>query len=215
MDSLSDLFGKLSTNAETPHQTVLRLIEMQKEKESVSDIWKDSPYKDLVKLQSNNVGELGEILIDTFCKASGIPSNCNGKITKQIGGGKGDGTILDCFIEIKTAHQGCTSKTFQHELGEVPWKGSDYMIFLDIAPSCLYLTIFKNFEESVYKSEDKLVCFPTKTITWRKRTGAFKLDTSVKINEQSILDGIAIKIDPTTTSEFIGNFIRHSLKTPV
>jgi hypothetical protein len=36
-------------------------------------------------------------------------------------------------VEIKTAHQGSTSSSFQHELGEVPWNGGEYMIFIDIS----------------------------------------------------------------------------------
>ena len=115
---------------------------------------------------------------------------------------------MDIPVEIKTAHQGSTSPSFQHELGEVPWKGSKYMIFVDIAPDCIYLTIFKNFEESTYKSKEKLPIFPTKTVTWRKEKGAFKLDTSVKINELSIENGNAIKITPTTPNETVASFIR-------
>jgi hypothetical protein len=111
-------------------------------------------------------------------------------------------------VEIKTAHQGSSCPSFQHELGEVPWKGSKYMIFVDISPECIYLTIFKNYDEKTYKSNEKLPCFPTKTVTWRKQKGAFKLDTSVKINEQSVKNGHAIKIIPTTSNVTIASFIR-------
>ena len=63
------------------------------------------------------------------------------------------------------------------------------MIFLDIAPEKMYLTIFPNFTEEFYKNsgrDSSIKCepyFPTKSITWRKKIGAFKLDTTVKINE--------------------------------
>ena len=65
------------------------------------------------------------------------------------------------------------------------------MIFLDIAPDKMYLTIFKNFTEEFYKSsgcDSSLKCipyFPTKSICWRKQKGAFKLDTTVAINMKS------------------------------
>lgn len=193
---------------ETVHNKLIGIIQQQKEKEDTQDIWKNSPYKDLVKLQSNNVGNVGEELINYICKASGIDADCNGAKTKQIGGGEGDGKIMNIPVEIKTAHQGSSSSSFQHELGEVPWKGSKYMIFVDISPECIYLTIFKNFDEKTYKSGEKLPCFPTKTVTWRKKKGAFKLDTTVKINEESIKNGIAIKITQTTSNDTIASFIR-------
>jgi hypothetical protein len=193
---------------ESVHNMLIRIIKQQKEKEDKQDIWKNSPYNDLVKLQSNNVGNVGEELINNICKITGIDADCNGCKTKQIGGGEGDGTIMDIPVEIKTALQGSSSPSFQHELGEVPWKGAKYMIFVDISTECIYLTIFKNFDEKTYKSKEKLPYFPTKAITWRKERGAFKLDTSVKINEMSVENGHAIKITPTTSNDTIDSFIR-------
>lgn len=207
--SKNDVEVKIETEISiSVHNMLICIIQQQKQKEEQHDIWKNSPYIDLIKLQSNNVGNVGEKLIGTICKSANIPVICDGSKTKQVGGGEGDGKIMDISIEIKTAHQGSTSPSFQHELGEVPWKGSKYMIFVDISPNCIYLTIFKNFDEMTYKSKEKLPCFPTKTITWRKKKGAFKLDTSVKINEHSIQNGHAIKITPTTPNDFVASFIR-------
>ena len=194
--------------SESPHDMITRIIQQQKDKEDKQDIWKNSPYKDLVKLQSNNVGNVGEQLIDDICKCAGIEAECNGTKTKKIGGGEGDGTIMGVSVEIKTAHQGSSQPNFQHELGEVPWI-SKKMIFLDISPDCLYLTVFDNFDEDTYKSNKKLVSvFPTKSVTWRKKKGAFKLDTTVTINERSIEKGYAIKITPTTSNSSIAEFIK-------
>ena len=190
---------------------LIRIIQQQKQKEETQDIWKNSPYKDLVKLQSNNVGNVGEELINDICKLSGIDADCDGSKTKQVGGGEGDGKIMGIPVEIKTACQGSSSPSFQHELGEVPWKGAKYMIFVDIAPECIYTTIFKNFAETTYKSKDKLPFFPTKKITWRKGKGAFKLDTTVKINELSVKHGHAIKITQDTTNASIASFILDKL----
>ena len=186
---------------------LIAIIQEQKQKEEAQDIWKDSPYKDLVKLQSNNVGNVGEHLVNSICKASGIDADCDGTKTKQIGGGEGDGKIMGIPVELKTAVQGSSSTTFQHECGEVPWKPK-YMMFVDIAPQLIYLTIFENFTETMYKSKKKLPCFPTKSVTWRKGKGAFKLDTSLKINERSIENGHAIKITQTTPMEAIAAFIK-------
>ena len=48
----------------------------------------------------------------------------------------------------------------------------------------------------------------TKTITWRKKKGSFKLDTSIKINEMSVKNGNAIKITQNTPIEDIASFIK-------
>jgi len=195
-------------DAVSAHNMLIAIIQEQKDKEDKRDIWVNSPYKDLVKLQSNNVGIVGEELINRICKTAGIDADCNGAKTKQVGGGEGDGFIMGIPVEIKTAHQGSSSPTFQHELGEVPWKGSKYMIFVDISPDCIYITIFANFTEQTYKSKEKLPCFPTKAITWRKEKGAFKLDTTVKINETNVENGYALKITPATSNDTIAAFIK-------
>lgn len=191
-----------------PHNTLIAIIAEQKAKEEKKDIWANSPYKDLVKLQSNNAGIVGETLVNRICSDTGLDACCDGSKTKQVGGGEGDGKVLGQTVEIKTAHQGSGSPTFQHEMGEVPWKAK-YIIFVDISPDAIYLTIFPNFSEEIYKSGKQLpYCFPTKKVTWRKKQGAFKLDTTVKINQKNITDGYTIKIGVTTTAEEVAAFIR-------
>ena len=125
---------------------LISIIQKQIEKEEKQNIWENSPYKNLTKLQKNNVGIVGEKLLNDICYKHGIYADCNGAKTKQIGGGQGDGQIMGHPIEIKTAYQGSYGQSFQHELGEVPWKGSKYMIFIDISPHWFYMTIFKNFD---------------------------------------------------------------------
>jgi hypothetical protein len=110
-------------------------------------------------------------------------------------------------VEIKTALQGSKNPSFQHELGLSPWFGAKFMIFVDIAPDCIYLTIFKNFDEITYKSKKKLLTFPTKTITQRSSSGTFKLDTTVVINEENIKCGNCIKINKDTVLLDIKKFI--------
>ena len=157
------------------------------------------------------MGVFGEKLIQSFCEKSNIKSSIDGVRTKKIGGGDGDGVIKKSTSEIKTSTQGSSiSNNFQHDLGEKPWN-ANFMIFLDISPKCIYLTIFKNFTEEFYKSGSKCEPFPTKKVTWRKKSGAFKLDTSVKINEESIKLGNTLKITEDTTSVEIGNFINSKI----
>jgi len=190
-----------------PSTILVNLIAEQKEKEVQKDIWQGSPYRDLAHLQSNNAGIVGEKLVQQFCDASGIPAEVDGTKTKKVGGGAGDGVIKGRTVEIKLAHQGSTSANFQHELGEVPWT-ADFMTFVDISPDCIFLTIFPNFGEEHYKSGAKCApIFGTKQITWRKGKGAFKLDTSVKINEDNSKSGLAIRITQETDFSVVRAYI--------
>jgi len=191
----------------SPNDIFIESIDNQKQKEEMADIWKDSPYKDLVKLQSNNVGNVGEMFIQKLCDICDIQAEVDGSKTKNFGGGMGDGIILNKSVEIKTSHKGCNTPNFQHELGETPWK-PEFMIFIDVSPNCVYLTIFKNFNEDFYKSAKKCdPYFPTKSITWRKGCGAFKLDTSIKINETNIIKKNTFKIDGTISLYELKTFI--------
>jgi hypothetical protein len=202
----------LQYTQQTPHSLLVNLIQLQKKKEDSLDIWKNSPYKDFVKLQSNNAGNVGESFIQFICTQIGLPAYIDGTKTKKIGGGVGDGTIKDKSVEIKTAHQGSTYYSFQHELGEMPWN-AEYMIFIDISPTCLYLTIFKNFSENFYKSGEKCKpYFPKKSVTWRKGKGAFKLDTTVSINELNIEKGYTFKITENTSFDKMKDFIDSLIK---
>jgi hypothetical protein len=212
LTSLTGVADIKETSKDTPSSWLIALIEEQKKKEDEKDIWKNSEYKDIAKLQSNNVGIVGEQLVYTLCNKTGIEASIDGVKTKQKGGGAGDGIINGKTVEIKTAIQGNTSKTFQHELGETPWK-ADYMIFLDISPEHYYMTIFENFTEEHYKSGNKCVaCFPTKSITWRKKQGAFKLDTTVAINQDNIKKGISIKITDDIDKQDINAFVMSIIK---
>ena len=83
------------------------------------------------------------------------------------------------IIEVKTARLG-KNKTFQHELGEHPWK-SDFIALIDITPALIYLSIIPNFTEEHYQHpKRKATPYFNKSITLRKETsdansGAFKL----------------------------------------
>jgi hypothetical protein len=196
----------------TFHECFVDSIKKQKEKEAKNDIWKDSPYKDIIKLKNNNSGIVGEQIIHIFCKSNGIEGECNGVKTKKTGGGDGDGVIMNNSLEVKLAHQGSSNKSFQHELGEVPWN-ADYMAFIDVSPKCIFLTIFKNFGQKTYKDGLKLESiFPTRSITWRKKKGAFKLDTTIKINETNVEQGRAIKITSETSDDDIASYIKKRIE---
>tara|TARA_Y100001958_G_C21241899_1_gene569930 strand:+ start:896 stop:1822 length:927 start_codon:yes stop_codon:yes gene_type:complete len=201
----------------TPISCVLECINFQKKKEESKDVWEGSAFYDITKLESNNVGEVGETLLEQFCKNLNIKSSIDGTKTKQKGGGIGDGMIKNKTNEIKTARLGNGgSKSFQHELGEYPWK-AEYMTFIDFHPKYVYLTIFKNWSEEFYKNSgiDKskkcIPYFPTKTITQRKGGFNFKLDTSIAINEINVKNKYTLKITADTTYTDIKEYINRTI----
>ena len=180
------------------------------------DIWSNSKWKNIAELENDDVGKAGEQIINSLCQQASVPSDIDGVKTKEVGGGNGDGIINNKTVEIKTARLGSSGSSFQHELGEVPWH-SEFMIFLDIAPEKMYVTIFPNFSEEFYKTsgcDSKIKCgpyFESKSITWRKQKGAFKLDTTVVINEKNKYTFI---IDANTTDftkfyDFVNSIIKN------
>jgi hypothetical protein len=174
--------------------------------ENRKNIWGCSKFSQLPNLQSNNVGKVGEKFVERILVSSGIEATVDGTKTKELGGGAGDGLVLGKTVEIKTAQLGTSAYTFQHELGENPWN-ADYMIFLDITPDFAYLTLFKNFTEEFYKSGTKVDPFPTRKVTWRKGTGAFKWDTSPVICNTNVERGITLKIAENTTFQDVSAYV--------
>jgi len=204
INSVININDKFNINM---HNTLIDIINIQRKKEINNNIWKNSIYKDLPLLQSNNVGIVGEMLIQKICKDNNIISSIDGAKTKteKIG----DGFINNKSVEIKTSHLGCSGNSFQHELGEFPWN-SNYIIFIDVSPTIVYIVIFKNFTENEYK-QNNFKCipyFPTKSITRRKKIGNFKLDTSININEKCVLNGYAIK---TNNFKSVSKFIKNNI----
>jgi len=202
---------------DSPVSCAIKCIDIQKEKEKSKDVWQGSQYNNITNLESNNVGEVGETFLEILCRKANIQSNIDGTKTKQKGGGIGDGEIKNKSNEIKTARLGNGgSKSFQHELGEFPWK-AEYMTFIDISPKDIYLTIFKNWSEDFYKesgmdkSKKCLPYFPSKTITQRKGAFNFKLDTSLPINEENVKKGYTLKITENTTFMDVKNYINKTI----
>jgi len=172
-------------------------VDNQYEEKQKRDIWKNSEWKHIADLENDDVGKVGEKMINDLCVNAGIPSNIDGSKTKdQKGGdigdgkGEGDGSINGKSVEVKTARWGSSGDSFQHELGETPW-GSEYVLFLDVAPDKLYLTLYGNWKEEFYKEsgrDSKVKCipyFPSLSICWRKQKGAFKLTTTTKIIKEN------------------------------
>lgn len=204
----------LNPNSLSPLEIFAKISKEQKEIEDKEreQAWCNSFLKIYTEIQSNDRrGKVVEIFINQICESTNIKSYINGNKTKKKGGGNGDGIILDKNVEIKASFQG-KKKSFQHDLGETPWK-ANYMIFLDVSKLFMYLTIFKNLTEKQYKSYEKCEhIFQDKKITRRKGIGAFKLDTSISLNEKNIVDNHTFKIDNQTNIEELSKFILSKIK---
>ena len=84
-------------------KSATNLINKKYEKKQKRDIWSESEMKNISKLENDDIGKVGEEIINSFCKKANINSNIDGTKTKQIGGGIGDGKINGKTCEIKTA----------------------------------------------------------------------------------------------------------------
>jgi len=205
---------------DNPINLAIKCIETQKDKETKKYIWEESMLKDIVNIQKNNVGCMGEEYLQRLCEMSSVSAEIDGVKTKQVGGGIGDGFInsSENTVEIKTAYQGAgDSKSFQHELAEFAWKAK-YMCFIDIcANDCIYITLFKNWDEDFYKKsgrDNSFKCvpyFPTRSICWRKKEGNYKLDTTIKINEDNVKKGYTLKIIENTTFMDVKDYINKTI----
>jgi hypothetical protein len=187
------------------------IVNTQFERKQKKDIWENSPWKHIAELENDYVGKVGEQFLQQICDAVGLDASIDGTKTKEIGGGVGDGVINGRSVEIKTARAGTGSAiSFQHELGEKPWI-ANYMAFIDIAPDKFYLSIFPNFTEEQYKSCCKCEpFFPTRSVCWRKKQGAFKLDTTEALNttQSKVENPNTFSWTPETSLEEVGDFMR-------
>lgn len=191
-------------------EKLITLIDKKYKDTQNKSIWSKSKWKNIEKICINDIGKIGELLISNICYKAGINSNIDGKT-----GNIGDGTIKSKTVEIKTARLNNNSKTFQHELGEFPWK-SEIIIFVDICPKRIFITMFPNFSEEFYKKSGKdsnIKCFPVfknKSICWRKLSGNFKLDTSLSTNLNN--KEYTYILDENHTELLFKNFVDKILK---
>ena len=104
----------------------------------------------------------------------------------------------------------------KHELGEKPEK-ADFMCFLDISPTYMNMTLFQNYSREFYETSGnenvKTEHFPTKSVTWRKGCGAFKLDTTVAINNNNVENGTAFRIDSSMSLEKFKEYVDKVIQT--
>ncbi|MAI67953.1 MAG: hypothetical protein CMJ26_08790 [Phycisphaerae bacterium] len=168
-----------------------------------ASIWTDSVWSNIAALFANNVGLVGEQFLQHILTTAGVEGHIHG-----VPGQPGDGNIRGYPVEVKTARQGNHSPSFQHELGATPW-GADYLAFLDISPTEVYLTLFPNIDEPTYTSSNpRFPLYPNKSITHRAQgAGHYKFDTNVAINNIKVASGNTLRITNETTPEQIRSYI--------
>lgn len=144
------------------------------EKQSV---WKtDSTYIDLKNLSIDTRGQVGEELLARSLQSRGYNVEWDNKTDA-------DSKHWDIRVssqytfEVKTATLGRTGKTFQHE-NIVRVTTYDALVFLDIAPDDIYLTIAKKSDLPFITANDLF----TKTVRkmHRRKDGTiYKFDLSI------------------------------------
>lgn len=181
-------------------------------------LWANSLWKHINDLENDFVGKVGEEFIQSLCDAAGVSASIDGLKAKEIGGGAGDGIINGRSVEIKCARMGTSSPSFQHELGECPWN-ADYLLFLDIAPEQFFISVIPNWSENDYKTEKKkwVPFFPTKSCCHRKGIGAFKFDTTLKINQKQsqVCEPHTYTWTPESSFEDLATFLNRIIPVPV
>ena len=73
----------------------------------------------------------------------------------------------------------------------------------------MYITIFPNFSEEEYKMCVKCApYFPTRSFCWRKKSGAFKFDTTSRLNNiNAEVNGNTLVIKNKTGFDEIAKFL--------
>jgi len=169
-------------------------------KRIIKNIWKESKYKIIDELKNDSVGRIGENFIKSlFEKLEYNVIYNNDKIDKN---GVFDMIINDKKIEIKTARIGMSNK-FQHE--NLRNNGSDFYIFLDVAPNCIFFTILKHFNLN-----NKNIIINKKAHLRKETTNVYKLDFSLNDISKYLKNNITITIDNTTRKEKLVEYINKS-----
>ena len=178
---------------------MLSVLEEQINRQTENSLWGDSDFKLAELLKNDYSGKAGEVYIARLCDQLGIE---NLYVEDEIN--QNDGTydivINNKRVEIKTARLG-TSGSWQHE--SLRDYGSDYFLFLDIAPDGLYLSIF----ESNFDFSKRHPVFG-RTPHLRKETGGtYKFDFGNASHKKGLESGYTLLINGHTSDFEIKNFI--------
>ena len=161
--------------------------------------WQNSIFETLNKLKNDHSGKVGELFIETLCINGDINHEYKGDTLSKDG--TYDIIINNKKIEIKTAKIGIHN-SFQHE--NIRTDGYDYLIFLDITPSNIYITILPKFDLKI-----KSNIFERTPHLRKGSSDVYKIDFNIKILEKMIIKNNSLKISDKTDLEEIYTFIEN------
>ena len=79
-----DFYGGIKKEIkDTPFSFAVECISTQKKLEKEKDIWGHSKFEDIKNLCCNSSGNVGETLLESICKKTGIESSIDGTKTKK------------------------------------------------------------------------------------------------------------------------------------
>jgi hypothetical protein len=166
-------------------------------RQSVSD-WIGSPFAAIDHLKPDHAGKVGELFVKRICDGLGVACAYNEDINDQDDGTY-DVLLNGKRVEIKTARLG-KQKGFQHE--SLRAEGCDYYMFLDITPTCFYVTVCEKFDMS--KQHPVL---GRKPHLRKGATDVYKLDFSEANLCKGVTDGITFKVTADATMEQLAAFL--------
>lgn len=186
----------------TPIGFLQKLADDTFQRENQTNAWRNAPLESLDKLKNDLSGKVGELFAEMLCKKGLIECVYEGGDTNSTDGTY-DIIIKSKKVEIKTAKLG-KQKGFQHE--SLRLDGYDYLMFIDVTPSYLYLTILPRFD--LTKRSDIL----GRTPHLRKgATDVYKLDFSESLLASLITKGFTKKVTDATSLEELKEFLNQKI----
>ncbi|RLA06618.1 MAG: hypothetical protein DRQ51_08860 [Gammaproteobacteria bacterium] len=185
-----------------------KVNEMLSRKKKQKFVWNDSIYEDLkIYLSIDERGQLGEEIIYDICKdISGLNIEYDSSVTDNEKGY--DIIINNKKVEVKTATITSGSGMFQHEHLEAQ-RDYDYILFLDIAPNEVFLTLTKKQDVMWRRKKGDPA---NKTAIHRRPNGDYKCDFTIKhIKNNGIPKFRNFKTSQIKIKQDIINIIKHIL----
>lgn len=134
--------------------------------------WDKSPWKYFRKLSKQDKRESIKLFISHLC------SLCNIQLRNEQNTFYIHKKSFKIYLSISPNNYGVYQSSEHYVLGQCPWK-IDYLMFINVYPSKIYITFLKNFTESYYRITSSTPNFvhsdelPIHAIEWNKFTKDF------------------------------------------
>ena len=106
--------------------------------------WDKSPWKYFRKLSKESKLEITKLFISRLC------SLCNIQIRNEQNTFYIHKKSFKIYLSISPNNYGVYQSSEHYVLGQCPWK-IDYLMFINVYPSKIYISFLKNFTESYYR----------------------------------------------------------------